>query len=278
MEHVPTKHLLELDEELRTYMPQTNAATDAELERQLLETGGPVDELTVWKEKNIILDGYRRYAICTKHNLPFKLRHISLPDLDAAKEWMTCWALARRNVSRNQRAMLIRDLVVINMRRGMTKHAAELKVAALAGVTRKGVDTDYNFGEQVDKLAKPVREKIVNSKVCAPVQTIHRLASLEPEKQIAIVENIELAKHGVLSKAVAAAKPDWSEVDAQAPIAHPKTGKMKPLTDTRKFLGIFMKHLHNLNRQTPNPTAMQRAKAACDQLSKILDAWSAPNE
>lgn len=275
MEHVPTKLILELDEELRTYMPQVNAETDAELERQILETGGPVDDLTVWQERNIILDGYRRFKICTKHNLPFKIRHVSLPDLDAAKEWMTNWALARRNITKNQRAVLLRDLVLINMRRGMTKSAAEKKVGALANLARKGVDYNFNYAEQLDKLPKPIKKKIVSSRLETPVQTIHRLASLEPEKQAELVESIDLAKRGELSKAVAAAKSDWTEVDAQAPVAHPKIGAGRVLGETRKAFGIFLKHLHNLSRSNPNPTAMARAKQSCDQLSNILEAWSA---
>ena len=276
MEHVSTKVLLELDEELRTYMPQTNEATDAELERQLLETGGPVDDLTVWKERNIILDGYRRYKICMKHNLPFKLRHISLPDLDAAKEWMTLWALARRNITKNQRAVLLHDLVKIKMRRdGVSRTKAAEEVGALAAITRKGVDKDFKLAEQLEKLDKPVKLKLVSSKLETPVRTINRLASLPPEQQAEIVESVNLIGRGALTEAVAAARTDWSEVDEKMDLQQPKRWRGKTLENTRKAFGIFLKHLHNLNRENPNPTAMVRAKASCDQLSNLLDAWSA---
>ena len=275
MEHVSTKVLLELDEELRTYMPQTNEATDAELERQLLETGGPVDDLTVWKERNIILDGYRRYKICMKHNLPFKLRHISLPDLDAAKEWMTLWALARRNITKNQRAVLLHDLVKIRIGRGLSQRKAEEQVAALACLTRKGVDKNFKFAEHLEKLDKPVKQKLMGSRLETPVRTINRLASLPPEQQAEIVESVNLIGRGALTEAVAAAKDDWTEVDEKMDLAHPKRWRGKTLENTRKSFGIFLKHLHNLNRENPNPTAMVRAKASCDQLSNILDAWSA---
>lgn len=278
MEHVPAQHILKIDEELRTYMPQVTAETDAELERQLLETGGPVDDLTVWKEKNIILDGYRRYSICTKHKLPFKIRYVSCADLDAAKEWMAQWALARRNITKNQRALLLRDMVKIKMKRGMSKTAAEDAVGALASITRKGVDKNFAYAEQLDKLPGKVRQKIVSTKINTPVQTIHRLASLEPEQQEKIVETVDIGKKGELSKAVAAAKPDWKEVDEKAPIAHPKPGGQKQLSATRTAFGIFLKHLHKLDREKPNPMAMKQAKLSCDQLSSILDIWSSPNE
>lgn len=275
MEHIPTKQLLELDEELRTYMPAVDAETDAELERQLLETKGPVDELTVWKERNIILDGYRRYKICQKHNLPFKLRYVSCVDLDAAKEWMTLWAIARRNVTKNQRAALLHDLVAIRMRRGVCRSKAEQEVGSIAGVSREGVRNDYKFAEQLEKLDKPVRKKIINSKVKTPAKTIHRLAALPPEKQAEIVESVDLNGRGALTVAVAKAREDWTEVDATAPGSGIRSAKNRMMERTRQTFGVFLKHLNNLNRENPNPTAMARAKLACDQISNILDAWSA---
>ena len=46
----------------------------------------------------ILLDGHNRFAICTKHGLPYKTIDIQLPDRNAAKVWIIDNQLNRRNL------------------------------------------------------------------------------------------------------------------------------------------------------------------------------------
>lgn len=70
-----------------------------ELERQLLRDKGPRDPIVVWKEKNTIVDGHNRYAICKAHNLHFITDMRSFKDEAAVEEWILENQLARRNLS-----------------------------------------------------------------------------------------------------------------------------------------------------------------------------------
>jgi hypothetical protein len=50
-----------------------------------------------WEET--IIDGHNRYAICKKHDLPFKIITMEFDDRDAAMDWMDANQLGRRNLS-----------------------------------------------------------------------------------------------------------------------------------------------------------------------------------
>lgn len=93
--------------ELRDHLPGVPETTDAELERQLLSTNGAVDSVVVWKGRNIITDGHRRYRFCKKHNLRFPVREMDYVDIQAVKDWMDSWENSRRNMSPPEKAQLL---------------------------------------------------------------------------------------------------------------------------------------------------------------------------
>lgn len=94
---------LTIDPEFRDWLPTvddpmyTKYKTYAELESLIL-THGCMDPITIWKGQNIILDGHRRHAICTKHNIPFQTRELEFPDRAAAMHWMDRYQVSRRNL------------------------------------------------------------------------------------------------------------------------------------------------------------------------------------
>ena len=75
-----------------------------------LKKDGCRDDLVVWKQRNMLLDGHRRYEICTRLKIPFKITYRSFSTIADAKRWAIGNQLLRRNLSNWQRARLA-DLI-----------------------------------------------------------------------------------------------------------------------------------------------------------------------
>lgn len=67
------------------------------LEKSILDEGLR-DNLIVWQEKNLLLDGYQRLRILQKHKIPFddRITELSFPDEVHAKHWVHVNQSARR--------------------------------------------------------------------------------------------------------------------------------------------------------------------------------------
>jgi biotin operon repressor len=87
--------------ELHSLIPPLTPEEYAQLEANLVAEGCR-DPLVLWQEKQILLDGHNRLAICEAHGLEYRMDYVSLPDLDAAKQWMITHQLGRRNLTPEQ--------------------------------------------------------------------------------------------------------------------------------------------------------------------------------
>ena len=67
------------------------------LEKSILDEGLR-ENLIVWKEKNILLDGHQRMRVLDKHKIPFndRITYLSFPDETRAKHWVHITQSARR--------------------------------------------------------------------------------------------------------------------------------------------------------------------------------------
>lgn len=86
-----------IDDTFKHYWPPLPEEKRIILEKSILEEGLR-DNLIVWKEKNILLDGHQRLSILTKHGIPFdnKITLLSFPDEVHAKHWVHVTQAARR--------------------------------------------------------------------------------------------------------------------------------------------------------------------------------------
>ena len=76
-----------------------NVLTEEELdklEKNIIKEGCR-DALVVWKEKNLLLDGYHRLYFCQKHNKPYKVVKYPFPNDLEAKLWVFNNNKARRS-------------------------------------------------------------------------------------------------------------------------------------------------------------------------------------
>src|SRR6516225_808884 len=53
-----------------------------------IKADGCRDPLTVWKGKNVVLDGHTRRELCIGHKQQVKVRKVELPDEQAAREYI----------------------------------------------------------------------------------------------------------------------------------------------------------------------------------------------
>lgn len=87
---------LNIDQEYKALIPPLSAEEFAQLEANILRDGC-LHPVVTWEET--IIDGHNRYAICKKHDLPFKIITMEFDDRDSAMDWMDTNQLGRRNLS-----------------------------------------------------------------------------------------------------------------------------------------------------------------------------------
>lgn len=94
-----------VDDEFRHPCPLLASDEVAQLRANLMRDGCR-EPLVVWAEHGILLDGHHRREICLGEDIPFETVEVSLPDRDAAKEWIIRNQFGRRNLTPYQRAEL----------------------------------------------------------------------------------------------------------------------------------------------------------------------------
>jgi len=95
-----------IDHEFRDLLPSLTTEELAGLEQSLINEGCQ-DSLKVWAEEDILIDGHNRYTICRKHGIDFIEEQISLPDRLAAMEWVEKRQVSQRNLSWDQKHLIM---------------------------------------------------------------------------------------------------------------------------------------------------------------------------
>ena len=199
----------EIDEELRDFLPAVPEMTDQQLEQNLIATGGPKDKLRVWLERNVLVDGHRRFGICQKLGLPYEVEYLSFPNKDAAKLWMLVYQLSRRNVVATQHQLLIAMLHDLQAKVLGTQAAAE-KVATETGVSERTVYRAKDYKSALESLSEEIQEKIRAKTIKTSMESVIALANLSPVHQLAVIANVE---SGLFKSLAAALKTPDNESD-----------------------------------------------------------------
>ncbi len=131
---------IRVDEGLRAYIDPLTEDEHAALERSLLAEGCR-DALVLWGD--LLVDGHNRYAICVKHDIPFKtIQHPHFKSIEDVHLWMIENHLGRRSVSDFQRGVLaLRKKEILLARTGPEAGAATGE-AATEGAASEGAPSD----------------------------------------------------------------------------------------------------------------------------------------
>jgi hypothetical protein len=113
-----------VDPEFKSNIPPLSDEEYAQLEKNILADGCR-DPLVLWGQ--LLVDGHNRYAICTKHGLPFDIVQKEFASRDEALDWTDANQLGRRNLTPDQRS------IIRGRRYNRTKKAAHSRPANTGG-------------------------------------------------------------------------------------------------------------------------------------------------
>ena len=137
----------------------------AELERSVLEEGIR-DPLVVWRKDGqlILVDGHHRYELAKKHGLSFQVVEREFRDLDEVLVWIDRNQLARRNLTDEQRAVVIGRLYK-TMKQAPHRPPKDEKVAKFAtfsghAATAKTIAAQIGVGERTVRNAAKFTEAV----------------------------------------------------------------------------------------------------------------------
>lgn len=195
---------LEIDDELHKGLPELTKDEFAQLEKNIVQDGGPTDPIIVWGA--IIVDGRNRWKICKNHGLEFKVECKNFADNDECRDWIINRSLGRRNLTPTQRTMLIGELY-INRRKAAqlpvanceggqnvpeaNNHPIAATIGAEHGINEKTVRRAAEFVESLAKLSTPVREAIESQEVKATHAQVKQLAEMPALDQKAAVNAVK---------------------------------------------------------------------------------------
>ena len=143
----PTTTEFIIDEEFRDWLDPLPPEIFEALEKDIVKHGCR-DPLVIWKEENILIDGYNRYAICKKHKLPYTVHKISFESREDVLLWIWDNQTARRNLTLFQRIE-----VVLKFKPHIATRAKANQRASGGAVPAK-VNKPVDTYETLAKLAK----------------------------------------------------------------------------------------------------------------------------
>lgn len=138
---------IEIDQEFNALIPPLSSEELAQLEANIIADGCR-DPLVVWD--GILIDGHNRYAICTRHGIPFQTVSMEFEDRSHAVEWIIKNQFGRRNLSDYQRGILALKLKPIFEARARENQLSALKQnAAVSPISdeREPIRTDEAIAE-----------------------------------------------------------------------------------------------------------------------------------
>ncbi len=164
-----------IDAEFAALCGMQTPAERAGLRESIVEHGCR-DPLVVWEEREILLDGHNRLAVCHELDVPYDTVEYSFPNRDAARAWIIDNALARRSLTAPQRRYLRGKRLLSEKKQGartdLTSPQIEGKsegtagrIAEREGVSRATVERDAEFARALDALGTTARVSVLTGQV-----------------------------------------------------------------------------------------------------------------
>ena len=208
---------LRIDETIRRVLMPLRDDERALLEQSVL-VEGIRDPLVVWRRGGelILLDGHHRYELATQHGLDFSVVEMEFDDESHAVQWVLCNQLARRNLSDEQRTLLIGRLYNQVKQKTLQRfsghgekfspwsgsHATSRYVASLHGVSYRTVQNAAEFAKAVDALAEIEPEAAARVLAGELSDAKTALPKVEPELLPKVAERIAQGKAHSVKDAV----------------------------------------------------------------------------
>ena len=197
MEH---KHL-KIDPDFRDKIPPLTEEEFQKLEENIVSDGEVRDPIVTWKDT--IIDGHNRWKIIQKHpEIPYRIKEMEFSDKWSAVVWMCHNQLGRRNVTDEQKTVLIGEAykaqkMSVGGDRGnqykkvashqnedlpKTNRTAE-KIAKQFNVGKATVERAEYFVDGLnaaEEVSPGFKTAILSGEVKAPKSTIAEIRKMEP--------------------------------------------------------------------------------------------------
>ena len=180
-----------VNEELLAYIDPLTEDEKSALERSILAEGCR-DALVLWGD--VLVDGHNRYAICSKHGIPFNTVQSQLfKSMDDVHLWMIEQHLGRRSLSDFQRGVLaLRKKGILAAHNKPPTDAAPVP-APEPKVSREAVAKEARISantiSQIEKIQKTAAPELIAAIKAGAVSinAAATVASLPVEAQVAAV-------------------------------------------------------------------------------------------
>jgi methylase of polypeptide subunit release factors len=212
-----------IDETIRRVLMPLRDDERALLEQSVLAEGIR-DPLVVWRRNGeyVLLDGHHRYDLAQKHGLDFSIVETEFDDESEAVQWVLRNQLARRNLTDEQRTLVLGRLYNQMKLEPLQKlSASEVKftsesgvnatarhVGGMFGVSEKTVRNAAEFAKAVDALAE-IEPKAASAVLLGKVPDAKTaLPKVEPELLPKVAERIARGDAQSVKEAVRAVKQE----------------------------------------------------------------------
>lgn len=229
---------LVIEPEFRDKIPPLSDDEFSKLEENILSDGEVREPLVVWH--NTIIDGHHRWKIIQQHpEIPYKVKQMDFPDKWSAIVWMCRNQLGRRNITDEQRTVLIGEAYKAQKmtqggNRGTErdesgKFTASGQIGHLPNeTTRKEIAKQFSVGERTvqraehyvdglnaaEEILPGIKEAVLTGDVKAPKQMIAEIRKAPEEKREQAVKAI---LYGDTDTARAILRPIPKEEPAEEP-------------------------------------------------------------
>ena len=229
---------LTINPELRDLLPPLSSDKIVGLEADILRDGC-TDPLIVWGE--VLVDGHHRYAICMKHDVPFKIQQKDFASLIDVKIWMCDRQGNRRNLTLYQRGV-----VALKMKPVLAEKAKQNQKQS-KGHGKKGLSNLTNLNTRYQ----------LSEKFKISAGTLHMVEFLEFHASEEIKQNL----HGDRTSINREYKRLKAAIDAKEPVK-PKATKTSTSSTTSKTASKEAQSDTKSTQSTPSTTSKSVSKTA----------------
>ncbi|WP_300379590.1 hypothetical protein [Henriciella sp.] len=175
---------IKIDPEFKSYIPPLTDEEFAQLEANIVEEGCR-DPLVVWG--NTLIDGHNRYDICKRNGLDFATVQKEFADREAALDWMDAHQLGRRNLTPDQRRLLLGrryNRVKRSKEQNLVQNSPNPQSEVSGGNTAERLAKEHGVSRAtVERAAKFADEVDQNPEYKAAVETGKSVASVKREQE-----------------------------------------------------------------------------------------------
>ena len=190
-----------IDEEFKSLLPALDKDTHSALEENLIANGCR-DSLILWND--ILIDGYNRYELCTKNNIPFNTVSKEFESREEVLIWIISNQVSRRNLTQIQLSFFRglhykADRKIVTNARGKNQYGGQKVVEPQNEVQPKKGSTSARLAEKY-KVSQATIER--DAKVSVAIEAI---GEISPE-----------AKRKILSGEAPVNKKDLRELPSKS--------------------------------------------------------------